>query len=93
MDASVIKAMARWPDVPAVYGWLSLDRRGRWCLRGEAVTHRGAVQFINRNYDHTSDGRWYFQNGPQRVFVDLENPVGMVAGESIEVRIRFGRVE
>ncbi|MDX2315208.1 MAG: DUF2946 family protein [Gammaproteobacteria bacterium] len=72
MDHSVIGAMARWPDVPAVFGWLSLDRRGRWCLRGEPVSHRGAIAFMNRNYGHTGDGRWYFQNGPQRVFVDLE---------------------
>jgi hypothetical protein len=72
MDHSVIRAMARWTDVPAVYGWLSLDRRGRWCLRGEPVTHRGASEFMNRNYECTDDGQWYFQNGPQRVFVDLE---------------------
>ncbi len=72
MDPSVIRAMARWPDVPAVYGWLSLDRRGRWCLQGEPVTHRGAIDFMNRNYGSTQDGCWYFQNGPQRVFVDLD---------------------
>lgn len=72
MDNSVIRAMARWPNVPAVYGWLSLDRRGRWCLRGDPVTHRGAIEFINRNYDSTDEGLWYFQNGPQRVFVDLD---------------------
>ena len=71
MDNSVIRAMARWPNVPAVYGWLSLDRRGRWCLRGDPVTHRGAIEFINRNYQSTEQGQWYFQNGPQRVFVDL----------------------
>jgi hypothetical protein len=73
MDNSVIRAMARWPNVPAVFGWLSLDRRGRWCLRGEPVSHRGAIEFMNRNYGHTGDGRWYFQNGPQRVFVDLDS--------------------
>ena len=72
MDHSVIRAMARWPDVPAVYGWLSLDRRGRWCLRDEAVGHRRVGEFMNRNYHCTDDGQWYFQNGPQRVFVDLE---------------------
>lgn len=72
MDDSVIRAMARWPDVPAVYGWLSLDRRGRWCLQGRPVLHRGAVEFMNRNYDCTADGRWYFQNGPQRAYVDLD---------------------
>ena len=40
MDRSVIRTMARWPNVPAVYGWMSLDRRGRWCLQGEPVVHR-----------------------------------------------------
>ncbi len=72
MDHSVMRAMARWPKVPAVYGWLSLDRRGRWCLRGEPVVHRGAIDFMNRNYACTGDGKWYFQNGPQRAFVDLD---------------------
>jgi hypothetical protein len=28
MDEMVKRGMARWPDVPDVYGWLSLDRRG-----------------------------------------------------------------
>ncbi len=72
MDQSVIRNMARWPNVPAVYGWMSLDRRGRWCLRGEPVVHRGAIAFMNRNYACSADGQWYFQNGPQRVFVDLD---------------------
>jgi len=27
MDDIVIRGMLKWPDVPAVYGWLSLDRR------------------------------------------------------------------
>lgn len=71
MDHGVIRAMARWPNVPAVYGWLSLDRRGRWRLQNGPVTHRRSIEFMNRNYASTQDGRWYFQNGPQRVFVDL----------------------
>ena len=72
MDNSVIRAMIRWPDVPSVYGWLRLDRRGRWRVQGDPVLHRRVIAFMNRNYDCTDDGRWYFQNGPQRVFVDLE---------------------
>ena len=72
MDHGVIRAMARWTDVPAVYGWLSLDCRGRWCLRGEPVSHRGAREFMSRNYACTDAGHWYFQNGPQRVYVELE---------------------
>ncbi len=64
--------MAKWPDVPAVFGWLALDRRGRWRLKGEPVANEAAVRFIGRNYACDGEGRWFFQNGPQRVFVALE---------------------
>ncbi len=72
MDNIVAQAMARWPDVPAVYGWLRLDRRGRWLVKGEPIGHRPTIGFINRNYHSDARGRYYFQNGPQRVFVDLD---------------------
>ncbi|MFT5587867.1 MAG: hypothetical protein ACI9ZF_000022 [Bradyrhizobium sp.] len=82
MDDIVRKAMAKWPDVPHCYGWLALDARGYWRLRDEAaqqhnlpgdkVAHVALLAFINRNYLHDAAGRWYFQNGPQRVFVNLE---------------------
>ncbi len=72
MDEIVFRAMAKWPEVPAVYGWLSLDRRGRWRLRGEPLAHPATLRFINRNYAGDERGRWYFQNGPQRVFVTLD---------------------
>jgi hypothetical protein len=78
--------MQRWPDVPAVYGWLRLDRRGRWLLidrarpgfdeardgAGSPITNPQILEFIARNYQSEPDGCWYWQNGPQRVFVDLE---------------------
>lgn len=63
--------MAKWPDVPAVYGWLELDRRGNWRIKGERVLHSGLREFIARNYRCDEHGRWFFQNGPQRVFVTL----------------------
>ena len=72
MDEIVFRAMAKWPKVPAVYGWLSLDRRGRWRLRGETLSHAATVRFISRNYASDERGRWYFQNGPQRVYVGLD---------------------
>ena len=71
MDALVARSMAKWPDVPAVYGWLELDRRGNWRIKGERVVHAGLRDFIARNYQADELGRWYFQNGPQRVFVTL----------------------
>ncbi|NMK46173.1 DUF2946 family protein [Achromobacter sp. Bel] len=82
MDQSVKDAIARWPDVPAVFGWLSLDGRGRWRLHpqglatqggeGESITNTQILDFINRNYGHDDAGRWFFQNGPQRVFLRLD---------------------
>ena len=72
MDEQVLRGMARWPDVPAVFGWLALDRRGTWLLRGEPITNPVVIAYIGRNYERDSNGRWFFQNGPQRVFLDLD---------------------
>ncbi len=82
MDPSVIDAMRRWPNVPAVYGWLSLTARGDWRLHplgdaaqggpGEGISNEQILAFINRNYAADNDGAWFFQNGPQRVFVRLD---------------------
>ena len=72
MDEIVLRGMAKWPNVPAVYGWLALDRRGHWLIKGSRITNRSVIAFIGRNYTHDEHGRWFFQNGPQRVFVALE---------------------
>lgn len=86
MDDIVRQAMAKWPHVPDCYGWLALDSRGRWFLRDDATQARGPFPqskgselrhdqlraFIERNYSADEAGRWFFQNGPQRVFVELE---------------------
>ena len=72
MDPIVIQAMAKWPNVPTVYGWLGLDRRGNWLIKGERIANSGVVAFIGRNYAGDEQGRWFFQNGPQRVFVTIE---------------------
>jgi len=66
-----LSAIAKWPNVPACYDWLSLDRRGDWRLQGERVTHSGLIAFINRQYGCDESGCWFLQNGPQRVFVRL----------------------
>ena len=74
MDEMVRAALAKWPNVPDCYGWLSLDQRGKWRLGEErqAVTNPAINTFIGRNYDHDASGRWLFQNGPQKVFVKLD---------------------
>jgi Protein of unknown function (DUF2946) len=72
MDDIVRQAMAKWPNVPAVYGWLSLSRRGEWRIKGERISNLIVSEFISRNYAHDDQGRWFFQNGPQRVYVLLD---------------------
>ncbi|MES2296432.1 MAG: DUF2946 family protein [Pseudomonadota bacterium] len=82
MDEVVKQALAKWPNVPHCYGWLALDARGAWRMRDERAQHLGLAgdkitqaalrDFINRNYASDERGCWYFQNGPQRVYVSLE---------------------
>lgn len=72
MDDSVLAAIAKWPNVPAVYGWLALTARGEWRLRNERIDNAAIRAFIGRNYGVDDAGRAFFQNGPQRVYVDLE---------------------
>ncbi|CAB3796960.1 hypothetical protein LMG28688_04428 [Paraburkholderia caffeinitolerans] len=82
MDEIVKQALARWPNVPHCTGWLLLDARGHWRLRDEAdqaqgapgtpIRHEALIGFINRNYARDAKGQWFFQNGPQRVYVELE---------------------
>ena len=82
MDQSVLDAVQRWPNVPAVYGWLSISARGEWRLHplgdaqaggpGEGISNPQILGFMGRNYASEPDGKWFFQNGPQRVFVRLD---------------------
>lgn len=72
MEDWIQRALAKWPNVPALFGWLGLDRRGRWLIRGEIITRPQIIDTINANYAADEHGRWYFQNGPQRGYVALE---------------------
>jgi hypothetical protein len=86
MDDIVKAALKKWPNVPHCHGWLALDARGDWYLRdadtqaagpfpqskGQRVVHDKLKAFIERNYEHDEHGAWFFQNGPQRVYVALE---------------------
>jgi hypothetical protein len=81
MDDIVKAALAKWPNVPHCTGWLLLDRRGQWRMRDEGAQQRGElgtpirhaalIGFIERNYECDESGCWFFQNGPQRVYVEL----------------------
>ena len=45
---------------------------GRPGAKGSRLQHEKLIDFIQRNYAADASGRWFFQNGPQRVFVELE---------------------
>ena len=40
--------------------------------KGSVLRHEKLIAFIHRNYAADEAGQWYFQNGPQRVYVELE---------------------
>ena len=87
MDDLVKAALKKWPNVPHCHGWLALDARGDWYMRddrtqaagpfprvkGSRITHGKLLAFILRNYAADEHGQWFFQNGPQRVYVQLES--------------------
>jgi hypothetical protein len=86
MDEIVKAALKKWPSVPHCYGWLALDARGQWFMRddriqragpfprvkGSVIRHDKLLEFIHRNYECDAQGCWFFQNGPQRVYVEFE---------------------
>ena len=86
MDDIVEAALRKWPNVPHCWGWLALDARGDWYMRddrvqaagpfpqikGSRIQHDKLLGFIHRNYAADAQGAWFFQNGPQRVYVALE---------------------
>jgi hypothetical protein len=110
MDDIVKQALAKWPNVPACYGWLGLDARGNWFMRddpaqaagpfaggsmrskGSLLKHEKLIDFIQRNYEPDAQGQWYFQNGPQRVYVELESaPLIWRVGDDFSIHDHAGR--
>lgn len=98
MDDIVKQGMAKWPNVPAVFGWLGLDRRGNWLIKGERISNTIVADFIGRNYERDDQGRWFFQNGPQRVFICLDYtpfiyrlPWELAAGAAQRIETHTGR--
>lgn len=110
MDDIVKQALAKWPNVPACYGWLGLDARGNWYMRddrvqaqgpfaggtlqskGSQLKHEKLIEFIQRNYEPDELGQWFFQNGPQRVYVELEaTPLIWRVQEDFSIQDHTGR--
>lgn len=51
---------------------LGAFQSGQLGSKGSVLRHEKLIEFINRNYEVDELGRWYFQNGPQKVFIELE---------------------
>lgn len=74
-----------WLGLDARGQWWMRDDRAQACggfasgkpgAKGSLLSHDKLIAFIARNYlcaeDGAQAGQWYFQNGPQRVYVELE---------------------
>ncbi|MBC7434774.1 MAG: DUF2946 family protein [Bdellovibrionales bacterium] len=70
-----------WLGLDARGNWYMRDDRvqaqgafssGNARAKGSLLKHEKLVDFIQRNYERDAQGRWFFQNGPQKVYVELE---------------------
>lgn len=70
-----------WLGLDARGNWFMRDDRvqaqgpfagGTAQSKGAQLKHEKLIEFIQRNYEPDAQGQWFFQNGPQRVYVELE---------------------
>jgi Protein of unknown function (DUF2946) len=70
-----------WLGLDARGNWYMRDDRaqaagpfanGNLASKGSLLKHEKLIDFIQRNYESDPQGQWFFQNGPQRVYVELE---------------------
>jgi len=70
-----------WLGLDARGNWYMRDDRAQAlgpfagsvsAAKGSRLQHEKLIGFIARNYGADAQGRWFFQNGPQRVYVELE---------------------
>ena len=70
-----------WLGLDARGNWYMRDDRaqaagsfsnGTPLSKGSLLKHEKLIDFIHRNYQADERGQWSFQNGPQRVYVELE---------------------
>ena len=77
-----VPACAGWLGLDARGQWWIRDAQALPWPRGDEgvldkqgasrLLHEGLCGFVARNYQPDAQGCWYFQNGPQQVYVELE---------------------
>ena len=76
-----VPACYGWLGLDARGNWYMRDDRvqargpfagGTVQSKGSQLKHEKLIEFIQRNYEPDEMGQWFFQNGPQRVYVELE---------------------
>ena len=61
--------------------------------KGSRLQHDKLIEFIQRNYEPDAEGQWFFQNGPQRVYVELEcTPLVWRVNADFSVQAHTGQV-
>jgi hypothetical protein len=90
-----------WLGLDARGNWYLRDDRvqaqgsfsgGASPCKGALLKHQRLIDFIGRNYESDLQGQWLFQNGPQRVYVELEvTPLIWRVGPDFLVQDHIGR--
>src|SRR5690606_19718277 len=62
----------QWRLHPIGDAWQAGGRGDRSLSPGEPIHNTQLRAFIDRNYACDDEGRWFFQNGPQRVYMGLD---------------------
>ena len=71
---------------------LGAFQSGQIGARGSVLRHEKLIDFIHRNYEVDAQGRWFFQNGPQRVYIELEvAPYIWRVSDAFKVNAHTGR--
>ncbi len=96
-----VPACYGWLGLDARGNWFMRDdqaqAQGPFCggtlaSKGSQLKHEKLIDFIGRNYDCDDKGQWFFQNGPQRVYVELEaTPLIWRVGRNFSVEDHLGR--
>lgn len=90
-----------WLGLDARGNWFMRDDRvqalgpfagGTAQSKGSRLQHEKLIEFIHRNYEPDAQGQWFFQNGPQRVYVELEStPLIWRVNDDFSIQDHTGR--